>query len=160
MIQFGLGARRKLIRASITGDHLADRRPDGGRQGPDQAPAVRGGPPGVLRGAVVRAVDDALERAARIRGPVVIKPLDGNHGRGVNLDLRTPDRGAMGVRPGRPPQPTRAGRGAVRRSRPPHPRGRRQGRGGGRARAGAGGRRRPLHREATRPGREPRSPPG
>jgi cyanophycin synthetase len=39
------------------------------------------------RGQVVRNVDDAVKAANRIGYPVVIKPLDGNHGRGVCINL-------------------------------------------------------------------------
>ena len=38
---------------------------------------------------MVRSADAAAEAAAKIGYPVVVKPLDGNHGRGVSLDLRT-----------------------------------------------------------------------
>ncbi len=43
----------------------------------------------VPRGEVVRTEDAAVAAAQRIGIPVVTKPLDGNHGRGVSLDLRT-----------------------------------------------------------------------
>jgi cyanophycin synthetase len=39
------------------------------------------------RGELARGVDEAVAVAARIGYPVVLKPLDGNHGRGVCLDL-------------------------------------------------------------------------
>ncbi len=39
----------------------------------------------------VRTVEDAVKVAARIGYPVVVKPLDGNHGRGVCLDLTDAD---------------------------------------------------------------------
>src|SRR4029434_8804438 len=42
----------------------------------------------VPRSQSVRALDDAVRLANRIGYPVVLKPLDGNHGRGVMLDLR------------------------------------------------------------------------
>jgi cyanophycin synthetase len=42
----------------------------------------------VPRSEVVRGEDDAVAAAKRIGFPVVTKPLDGNHGRGVGLDLR------------------------------------------------------------------------
>ena len=35
----------------------------------------------------VRTADQAVRAAERIGYPVVVKPLDGNHGRGVCLDL-------------------------------------------------------------------------
>lgn len=43
----------------------------------------------VPRGQLVRSVEGALEAAAELGYPVVTKPLDGNHGRGVNIDLKT-----------------------------------------------------------------------
>ena len=45
----------------------------------------------VPRGVTVRNVDDAVREARRIRYPVVIKPLDGNHGRGVCINLKDDD---------------------------------------------------------------------
>ena len=43
----------------------------------------------VPRSEVVRTEDDAVAAAKRIGFPVVTKPLDGNHGRGVGLDITT-----------------------------------------------------------------------
>ncbi|MGZ4152049.1 MAG: cyanophycin synthetase, partial [Actinomycetota bacterium] len=43
----------------------------------------------VPKSEVVRTEDEAAASAKRIGFPVVTKPLDGNHGRGVGLDLRT-----------------------------------------------------------------------
>jgi cyanophycin synthetase len=45
----------------------------------------------VPRSQVVRTVDDAVNVANRIGYPVVIKPLDGNHGRGVCINLADDD---------------------------------------------------------------------
>lgn len=45
----------------------------------------------VPRGGVVRDVDEAIQVANRISYPVVIKPLDGNHGRGVCINLKNAD---------------------------------------------------------------------
>ena len=36
----------------------------------------------------MRSADDAVAAAGRIGFPVVVKPLDGNHGRGVCLNLQ------------------------------------------------------------------------
>jgi cyanophycin synthetase len=43
----------------------------------------------VPEGALVRSAEEAWEEAESIGLPVVIKPYDGNHGRGVSLNLRT-----------------------------------------------------------------------
>ncbi len=45
----------------------------------------------VPRSQVVNSGDGAVAAAARIGFPCVVKPLDGNHGRGVHLDLRSED---------------------------------------------------------------------
>lgn len=45
----------------------------------------------VPRSQVVRNVEDAVRAANRIGYPVVIKPLDGNHGRGVCINLTSDD---------------------------------------------------------------------
>ncbi|MGI8476988.1 MAG: cyanophycin synthetase [Thermomicrobiales bacterium] len=42
----------------------------------------------VPKGTVVRSAEEAVRQAARIGFPVVIKPLDGNHGRGVCINLK------------------------------------------------------------------------
>lgn len=45
----------------------------------------------VPRSVVVNSVDEAVRQAGRLRYPVVIKPLDGNHGRGVFINLTSED---------------------------------------------------------------------
>ena len=40
---------------------------------------------------IVRRATDAVRAAKRIGFPVVLKPLSGNHGRGVSINLKTPD---------------------------------------------------------------------
>jgi cyanophycin synthetase len=90
LIQLGHGARRKLLRASITGDTSQIAVQTAGDKALTKAVLAAVGVP-TPRGAVVRTADDAVAEAARLGGPVVVKPLDGNHGRGVSLDLRAPD---------------------------------------------------------------------
>jgi len=50
----------------------------------------------VPRGELARTPEEAAAAAARLGYPVVVKPLDGNHGRGVNIDLRSPEDVAWG----------------------------------------------------------------
>jgi cyanophycin synthetase len=45
----------------------------------------------VPKSEVVTTADEAVTAARRIGFPAVVKPLDGNHGRGVHLDLRSDD---------------------------------------------------------------------
>jgi len=45
----------------------------------------------VPRGYIVKHVDEAVKQANRIGYPVVMKPLDGNHGRGVCINLKDDD---------------------------------------------------------------------
>jgi cyanophycin synthetase len=88
LVQLGYGSRQKRIRASITSDssHI------GVETASDKDLTKRlladAGLP-TPRGAVVRNAEDALREARRLRAPVVTKPLDGNHGRGVSVGLTT-----------------------------------------------------------------------
>ncbi|MFP5504130.1 MAG: cyanophycin synthetase, partial [Candidatus Sericytochromatia bacterium] len=45
----------------------------------------------VPKGEIVRSADAAVAAARRMRGPVVLKPLDGNQGKGVSLNLTDPE---------------------------------------------------------------------
>ncbi len=45
----------------------------------------------VPAGRTVRSADEAVAAMQEMEGPVVIKPLDGNQGRGVSLNLTTPE---------------------------------------------------------------------
>lgn len=90
LVQFGHGARRKLIRASITGQTSQIAVQTASDKDLTKRLLSAVGVP-APRGAVVRTLEEALAAAERIKGPVVVKPLDGNHGRGVSLDLKTPE---------------------------------------------------------------------
>jgi cyanophycin synthetase len=48
--------------------------------------------------ALVRTQEEAISAARRLGFPCVVKPLDGNHGRGVHLDLRSDDAVAAAFR--------------------------------------------------------------
>ena len=90
LLRLGWGSRQKRIQASITGDtsHLGIEA--AGDKSLTKSLLAAAGLP-VPRGAVVRTLDAAQREAARIRGPVVLKPLNGNHGRGVSVGLKTPE---------------------------------------------------------------------
>jgi cyanophycin synthetase len=86
LIQLGQGKYQQRIRAtmtSITSALSVDIASD--KKMTNQLLAAAGLP--VPRSEVVRTADDAVAAAARIGSPVVTKPLDGNHGRGVGLNL-------------------------------------------------------------------------
>ncbi|HJQ73233.1 MAG TPA: acetate--CoA ligase family protein, partial [Actinomycetota bacterium] len=86
LIQLGQGKYQQRIRATMTSmtsalavDIASDKKMT------NQLLAAAGLP--VPRSEVVRTADEAVAAAGRIGFPVVTKPLDGNHGRGVGLNL-------------------------------------------------------------------------
>ncbi|MFZ2502967.1 MAG: cyanophycin synthetase [Nocardioides sp.] len=90
LVQLGHGAHAKRIRATMTSntssiavDVASDK---------DLTTTLLGaaGLP-VPKQDSVRTADQAVRVAERIGYPVVVKPLDGNHGRGVCLDLQNAD---------------------------------------------------------------------
>lgn len=89
-IQLGWGVRQQRIRASITSrtaflavDHASD------KSRTKQLLLDAGVP--APRGVVVRTAEAAVAAAAKLGGRVAVKPLDGNHGRGVATRLQDPD---------------------------------------------------------------------
>ncbi|MGN7999252.1 cyanophycin synthetase [Sphingomonas sp. 22176] len=90
LIQFGQGSRQKRIRASITGDTAQIAVDIAGNKAMTKQLLGAAGLP-VPRGVVVRRVEEALAEAKRLRWPVVVKPLDGNHGRGVTTGIADED---------------------------------------------------------------------
>ncbi|MEO5985767.1 MAG: cyanophycin synthetase [Candidatus Limnocylindria bacterium] len=97
LVQLGHGVHQRRIRATMTSDT--------GSLGVDIASdkkltnrllAATGVP--VPRSEVVREEDAAVAAANRIGMPVAIKPLDGNHGRGVMLNITDDDSVRAGFR--------------------------------------------------------------
>jgi cyanophycin synthetase len=87
LLQLGQGKYQKRVRATMTSstpslsvDIAADKNLT------NRLLAAAGLP--VPMSFSVRTADEASAAARRIGFPVVLKPLDGNHGRGVGLDLR------------------------------------------------------------------------
>lgn len=88
MIQLGYGVHQKRFQAtlsdysSILGVELAC-----DKEGTKTILADAGVP--VPRGTVIRYLDDLQEAIEDVGGyPIVIKPLDGNHGRGITIDIK------------------------------------------------------------------------
>ncbi|MCG9886402.1 MAG: cyanophycin synthetase [Cyanobacteria bacterium] len=94
MIQLGYGKHQQRIQAtlstntSILGVELAC-----DKDGTKQILAEAGVP--VPRGTTIQYLDELEEAIAHVGGyPIVLKPLDGNHGRGITLDIDTWDKAA------------------------------------------------------------------
>ena len=86
LIQLGHGKYQQRIRASITGQtSLIGVEIAGDKDLTKKLLADSGIP--VPRGVVVRSAEDAVHAAKRLRYPLVTKPLDGNHGRGVTIGI-------------------------------------------------------------------------
>jgi cyanophycin synthetase len=90
LVQLGQGVHQQRIRATMTSktsgiavDVASD------KSLTNQLLSAAGLP--VPRAEVVETADEAVAAAGRLGYPVVVKPLDGNHGRGVGLDLRDED---------------------------------------------------------------------
>ncbi len=87
LVQLGQGVHQQRIRATMTSRTSAiavDIASD--KSLTNQLLSAAGLP--VPRSDVVEEEDEAVATAARLGYPVVVKPLDGNHGRGVRVDLR------------------------------------------------------------------------
>ncbi|HYJ60789.1 MAG TPA: cyanophycin synthetase [Actinomycetota bacterium] len=88
LVQLGQGRYQQRIRATMTSRTSALAVDIAGdKKMTNQLLASAGLP--VPRSELVRDADAAVLAARRIGFPVVTKPLDGNHGRGVSLDLHT-----------------------------------------------------------------------
>ncbi|HEY9894073.1 MAG TPA: cyanophycin synthetase [Candidatus Sericytochromatia bacterium] len=87
MIQFGYGVHQKRIQATLsnrTGILAVELASD--KEGTKQILREAGVP--VPRGTVIGYLDDLEGAIADVGGyPIVIKPLDGNHGRGITINI-------------------------------------------------------------------------
>ena len=86
LIQFGHGKFQQRVRASITGKTSLVATEIAGDKNVTKQLLDEAGIP-VPRGVVVRDADEAVRAARRLRYPLVTKPLDGNHGRGVTIGI-------------------------------------------------------------------------
>lgn len=86
LIQLGTGSRQKRIRASVTdATSLIAAELAANKHAAKELLSAAGLP--VPRGEVVRTADAAAAAARRLGWPVVVKPLDGNQGRGVSIGV-------------------------------------------------------------------------
>jgi cyanophycin synthetase len=85
LIQLGYGSRQRRIRASVTGATSLIGAELAGNKSAAKAMLGDAGLP-VPRGEIAHDAEEALRIARRLGGRVVVKPLDGNHGRGVTID--------------------------------------------------------------------------
>jgi len=86
LIQLGTGHRQRRIRASVTGaTSLIGAELAANKQAAKEMLTSIGIP--VPRGELVRTVSEAERAAAKLGWPVVVKPLDGNQGRGVTTSV-------------------------------------------------------------------------
>jgi len=88
LVQLGWGRYQQRIRATMTSRTSSLAVDIAGDKDMTRRLLAAAGLP-VPRGETVTTEDEAVAAAKRIGFPVVTKPLDGNHGRGVGLDLRT-----------------------------------------------------------------------
>jgi cyanophycin synthetase len=90
LVQLGWGSRQRRLRASVTDRTGLVAAELAGDKAEAKALLEAIGCP-VAKGAVVTTPEEALSAYTRLKRPLVIKPLDGNHGRGVTTGLRTED---------------------------------------------------------------------
>lgn len=90
LVQLGQGVHARRIRATMTSNTSALAVDIAGDKELTTKLLGSAGLP-VPRADAVRTVDQAVSVAKRIGFPVVVKPLDGNHGRGVCLNLQDED---------------------------------------------------------------------
>jgi cyanophycin synthetase len=86
LIQLGQGANQRRLRASVTDRTGLVAAELAGDKAQAKALLDAIGCP-VARGVVIRTADEAVQAAVRLKPPLVVKPLDGNHGRGVTTGL-------------------------------------------------------------------------
>jgi len=86
----GWGAKQKRLQATTTGDTSFIAVKIASDKQLTKALLKEAGVP-VPEGSVVTQLEDAQRAAARLKAPCTLKPLDGNQGKGVTVDCRTPD---------------------------------------------------------------------
>ena len=90
LVQFGHGRYQQRIQATTTG-HTSNIAVELASDKEETNAILRDLGLPVPRQIIVRRAEDAARAAERIGFPVVVKPLAGNHGRGVSINLNTAD---------------------------------------------------------------------
>lgn len=90
MVQLGWGSQQKRIQAAETSHTSAIAESIAQDKHLTKTLLYSVGVP-VPQGRVVTTLPEALETADWIKGPVVVKPRDGNQGKGVTVNLETPE---------------------------------------------------------------------
>ena len=88
MVQFGWGSKQKRIQAAETSDTSAIAEAIAQDKDLTKSLLAAAGV-SVPIGEVVRTADDAWRAAKKIGGPIVLKPKDGNQGKGVVANIET-----------------------------------------------------------------------
>lgn len=88
LLQLGWGSRQARLRASVIGTTSLVASEAASDKALTKALLEGVGIP-VARGGLVGGEEEAVRVARQLRKPVVLKPLQGNHGRGVSTDLRS-----------------------------------------------------------------------
>jgi cyanophycin synthetase len=90
LVQFGHGKYQQRIQATVTGrtPHIAVELASD-KEETNKILASLGLP--VPKQQLVTAQTDALKAAQKLGGPVVLKPYNGNHGRGITINIRGDD---------------------------------------------------------------------
>jgi cyanophycin synthetase len=90
LVQFGHGKYQKRIQATVTSEtrqiavEIASDKEETNRILGDLGLPVP-------QQRLARSAEEAVRAAQRLGGPVVVKPLDANHGRGVSINLESPE---------------------------------------------------------------------
>ncbi|MEN3277182.1 MAG: cyanophycin synthetase, partial [Massilia sp.] len=90
LFQLGWGSKQKRLQATTTGDTSYVAVKIASDKQLTKALLQEAGVP-VPEGGVVTTVEEAQRIARRARGPVAVKPLDGNQGKGVTVNCATPE---------------------------------------------------------------------
>lgn len=100
LCQLGYGANQKRIQATVTGE-TSNIAVDIACDKEDTKDLLEQAEIPVPRGRIVRSEKRLNEVIERLGFPLVIKPVDGNHGRGITIDINTPEEALAGFKTAR-----------------------------------------------------------